>query len=143
MTSVFEHEFTYLVHLDVSNIKITDKQAIPLLDVIFAKTNIEILNLARNGLGFKTGTFLLAKVPKANAAIKKINLNYNLMSAALKKSISSLLTQISLQRMSIKEFESADIQDDESEDTFNKKQLVDHQLIDTHITKLNLHSILR
>lgn len=64
--------------------------AISISNSLFMRTRLESLNLAQNGLGFKTGQFILNYVTscctsenRGKLSIKRVVLSFNLMSETL------------------------------------------------------------
>ena len=78
-----------------------DKVAISLINSIFQRSKVSDLNIAQNGLGFKTGQFILNYIAacctqgnKSKLALKQINLGFNVMSESLIDRVHQALTQL-------------------------------------------------
>jgi Ran GTPase-activating protein (RanGAP) involved in mRNA processing and transport len=76
--------------LSLQNNRVGDKLAMSLVNALFLRTPLEDLNLAQNGLGFKTGQFILNFIAsccchekKHKLAIQAVNLGFNVMSDSL------------------------------------------------------------
>ena len=77
-----------------------DKVAIALVDKVLC-SRLECVNIAQNGLGFKTGQFILNhlkgccnKGKNSRIHLKKIELQFNLMSDSMVERIQAALAQI-------------------------------------------------
>jgi Ran GTPase-activating protein (RanGAP) involved in mRNA processing and transport len=87
-----------LKNLDLSNNKMGDKLAIKLIHTLLKTPSmLEILNLSRSNLGFKTGAVAMNLLvePKIKEAtrLRVIDLSYNTISLLLQNSINKLLTE--------------------------------------------------
>ncbi len=85
----------------MQNNRIGDKLAIQLSNAVCLRTRIEDFNLAQNGLGFKTGQFLLNFIVtcccdenKDKIHLKRVNLGFNLMSDSLVDRIQQALNAL-------------------------------------------------
>ena len=93
-------EGPHLQALDLSNNKISDKSAIPLVHAVIEKSRIRYFNLSRNQVGFKTGNYVFALLMKNKEAagrqlpLQVLNLNYNNISHSLNTSIQSLIQSL-------------------------------------------------
>eukprot|EP00347_Sterkiella_histriomuscorum_P012187 403369562 len=85
--------------------QVGDKLAIQLIDACLFVTNISELNLAQNGLGFKTSQFIINQLQPIcnkqycnNTLIENINLEFNVMSDSMIKRIKDLLSRLAYLR---------------------------------------------
>ena len=76
--------------LSLQNNRVGDKLAMSMVNALFLRTQLEEVNLAQNGLGFKTGQFILNYIAsccshenKLKIRIQAINLGFNVMSDSL------------------------------------------------------------
>lgn len=86
--------------------------AISISNSLFMRTRLESLNLAQNGLGFKTGQFILNYVTscctpenRGKLALKKVCLSFNLMSETLVDRVTQALQTLEGNRVSVKKRE--------------------------------------
>jgi Ran GTPase-activating protein (RanGAP) involved in mRNA processing and transport len=87
-----------LKNLDLSNNKMGDKLAIKLITTLLKSSiMLEILNLSRSNLGFKTGAvamnLLVEPMIKESTRLRVMDLSYNTISLLLQNSINKLLTE--------------------------------------------------
>jgi Leucine-rich repeat (LRR) protein len=85
--------------LDVSNSRLGDKLGQQLLTAVLCnpESSMEHLNLQRNGLGFKTGAFIMSLLVtgpvKQHTKVAEIDLAYNNISLLVQNSIRKLISE--------------------------------------------------
>jgi len=96
-----------LKYLSLANNKLGDNAACSLLEAICVSSNINHLNLNSNGLGFKSGTFILNLTKSLSETLKlrQIELEFNPVSDHLKRRIKSELKQIEFKQQESREKE--------------------------------------